>query len=259
MGRFDDQAVIVTGAGIGIGNALCRGFAREGAFVLLNDVDGERAEAAARRINGELGEARVEPHAGDVSDVAVVRSAVDGFADRRGRLDVVIANAGITRHGSFLDETPEGFDALVGVNLRGSYFTAQHAARAMIARKAPGRILLMSSVAGFCMAGNLSGYGVTKAGIRMMALALAIELGPHGITVNALAPGATLTERTADDDPFFAEHWAGVTPTRRVGRVEDTVGAAMFLASKEARHVNGQTLVVDGGWTGVGHVPEGQP
>jgi 3-oxoacyl-[acyl-carrier protein] reductase len=259
MGEFAGHAVVVTGGGLGIGFALCRRFAREGAHVALNDVSPERASSAAERINTELGSEVVEPWPGDVADVAGLRELIEGFAERRGGLDVVVANAGITMYAPFLEETPERFDRLTGVNLRGTYFTAQLAARVMIARGRPGRIVLMSSVAGRRGAGSLSAYGATKAGISMLARLAAVELGAHAITVNAIAPGAIVTERTLEDDPGFASHWAGVTPTGRSGSVEDVVEAVLYFASPGAAHVTGQTLVVDGGWAGLGKIPEGQP
>ena len=253
------ESVIVTGAGVGIGYALARSFAQAGAQVALNDLDGALAERAAQTLNAEIGAERVAAYGLDVSDVAAVRQMVAGAAERFGGLDIVVANAGITNYGSFLDYTPEAFDRLTSVNLRGSYFTAQAGARAMIARQTPGRILLMSSVTGLRAFRNLSAYGITKAGLRMMASTLALELGPHGITVNAIGPGAILTERTQADDPNFEENWAGVTPTGRTGYVEDVVAAARFLASPQAAHITGQTLMVDGGWTLHSPLPRAHP
>ena len=257
--RFAGQTVIVTGAGLGIGYGLCRAFAQAGALVGLNDIDPGLANQAAQKINAEVGAEAVFPYSFDVADVAAVRGMVQDFVARHGRLDVAIANAGLTNYGEFLTYTPEAFDRLTSVNLRGSYFTAQAAAKAMIEKKLPGRILLISSVTGIQAIVNLGAYGITKAGLRMMARALGLELGPYGITVNAISPGAILTERTLQDDPHFEANWAGVAPTGRVGYVEDIVAAALFLASPEARQITGQTMVVDGGWTVHSPLPAAHP
>jgi glucose 1-dehydrogenase len=258
--KFEGKTVVVTGAGSGIGFATCRAFALEGAFVALNDLDGALAEGAAAKLNDEIAAERVIPYALDVADTAKVQEMISDFAGRHGRLDVAIANAGLTNYGAFLEYTPEAFDRLTAVNLRGSYFTAQAAARAMIrARSENGRIIVVSSVTGVQAFLNLSAYGVTKAGIRMMARALALELGDYGITVNSICPGAIMTERTVADDPKFDSNWAGVSPTGRVGYVEDVAETAMFLASPEARQITGQTIIVDGGWTIQSPLPEEHP
>ncbi|MDQ2885348.1 MAG: SDR family oxidoreductase [Chloroflexota bacterium] len=249
MSTFTGLAVLVTGAGSGIGYALCRAFAHAGATVALNDLDATLAQEAADAINRELEVELVHPYACDVADVETVRAMCRRFAATAGRLDIAIANAGITSYGAFLDMTPEAFDRLTSVNLRGSLFTAQAAAQIMIDAHIPGRILLMSSVTGIQAHQNLGSYGITKAGIRMMAKTIALELSGYSITANAISPGATLTQRTLSDDPDYEKHWSAVTPTRRVGHVEDIVAAALYLASPEARHVTGQTIVVDGGWT----------
>lgn len=235
---------------------MCHAFASGGATVGLNDIDAELGRSAAERINASIGSTpRVRPLAGNVADVGDIHTMFARFLDAVGRLDIVIANAGITQFGDFLAETPEAFDRLTGVNLRGAFFTAQAAARIMVEARVPGRIILMSSVAGARAHPSMSAYGVTKAGIRMMARSIALELGGYGITANAISPGATLTERTLHDDPNYAENWAGVNPTGRVGHVEDIVAAALYLASPQAAHVTGQTLVVDGGWTVRSPVP----
>ena len=135
------------------------------------------------------------------------------------------------------------------MNLRGGYFTAQAAARAMVAGGSGGRIVFTTSVAGVQAIRGLGAYGATKAGLQMLARTLAVELGPHGITVNAVGPGATLTDRTREETPDYEGAWSAVVPTGRVGQVDDVAAAVLFLASAEARHVTGQTLMVDGGWT----------
>jgi glucose 1-dehydrogenase len=259
MARFDDYAVLVTGAGVGIGYEICRLFAAQGARVALNDIDPALAQKSAAAINAQTGREAVTGYGCDVADVEAVRSMTADFVEKAGRLDVVVANAGLTNYGEFLDYTPEAFDRVMGVNLRGSYFTAQAGARVMIEKGVAGRILLMSSVTGGRAFLNLGAYGISKAGIRHMAKSLALELGQYGITVNAISPGAILTERTLADDPKFDSNWAGVTPTRRVGYVEDIAHTALFLASPEARQINGQTIEVDGGWSLASPLPEDHP
>ncbi len=259
MSAFSGKAVLVTGAGAGIGYALCQSFASAGATVALNDIDPTLCHTAAQQINEALGAERVHPYACDVADVEAVRTMCQRFVDTAGRLDIAVSNAGITNYGEFLTTTPEAFDRLTSVNLRGSFFTAQTAARIMIDAHISGRIILMSSVTGIQPYLNLGGYGITKAGIRMMAKIIALEVAKYGITANAISPGATLTERTLQDDPEYERNWASVTPTGRVGYVEDIVAAALYLASPEARQVTGQTLVVDGGWTLQSPLPPGHP
>jgi len=148
MGTFAGKAVLVTGAGTGIGYALCQAFASAGATVALNEIDPTLCQQAARQINGTLGIERVHPYACDVADVEAVRTMCQRFVGTAGRLDIAIANAGITNYGAFLTYTPEAFDRLTSVNLRGGFFTAQIAARIMIDAHIPGRILLLSSVTG---------------------------------------------------------------------------------------------------------------
>lgn len=260
MDNFDGRAIFVTGAGTGIGFGLCQAFATAGAIVALNDVDKRVAEEAAARIKTAVPTALIFPYAFDVADVLTTQAAINDFADRHGRLDIVIANAGITQYGKFLDYTVVDFDRVTAVNLRGTYFTAQAAARKMIEwGVADGRILLMASVTGQRAFKSLGTYGVSKAGIIHMARVLALELGEFGITVNAICPGAVVTERTVSDDPDYAVKWAGVTPDGRVGQVDDIVAAALFLASPGARHVTGQTIQVDGGWTLRSPVPADHP
>jgi 3-oxoacyl-[acyl-carrier protein] reductase len=179
---------------------------------------------------------------------------VDDCVKKFGRLDVVIANAGITLFGEFLTYTPEDFTKVMEVNLRGSFFLAQAAARQMKAQGEGGSILLMSSVTGHQAHENLAAYGMSKAALEMLAKNLVIELSPYRITVNAVAPGATMSERTAHD-PGYQKTWSAITPLGKPATPPDIANAAVFLVSPQAGHITGQTLIVDGGWTSVSPSP----
>jgi 3-oxoacyl-[acyl-carrier protein] reductase len=252
VGRFASRVAVVTGAGQGIGREIARRLALEGASVLVNDIDEPRARDAARAIAAEGGVARAA--GGDVADVGATRGLVEKAAAAFGRLDIAVANAGITMHRDFLDYRPEDLDHLLAVNLRGSFFLAQAAARRFREQGTPGRILFLSSVTGHAAIRQMAPYGMTKAALEALARNLSLEVAPLGITVNAVAPGATITPRTVSDEGY-EEGWAEVTPDGRAATVADVAAAALFLLSDAAAHVTGQSLVVDGGWTAKGAVP----
>lgn len=256
MFDFSGKRVLVTGAGEGIGVAMCEGFARAGAIVGLNDIDADLAERTAGEINQATGANRVHALACDVSDVDAVYAMVAQFVSNAGGLDVVVANAGITRYLPFLETGVEDFNHISGINLRGTFFTAQAGAKQMIQQGQGGRIILTSSVVGIQTHPNFSVYSMTKAGIRMMAKSLALELGHYGITVNAVSPGATLTPRVLQDDPAYETNWGGVSITGRASTVDDIASATLFLASDVSGQITGQTLVVDGGWTIQSPIPD---
>lgn len=238
----------MTGAGEGIGRKIAESLVSAGANVLLNDVD----EAKARRVASEIGALGV---GGDVGDVEIVRGLVARAVAEFGRIDIAVANAGITLWNNFFDYEPADFQRVLNVNLGGSFFLAQAAARQMRTQGDGGRILLMSSVTGFQAVEYLSAYAMTKAALSMLARQLVVELGPHNITVNAIAPGATVTPRNLADDPNYEAVWSRITPTRQVAYTDDIANAALFLLSPQASQINGQTLVVDGGWTATSPVP----
>ncbi|MEL6670832.1 MAG: SDR family oxidoreductase [Bacteroidota bacterium] len=256
--QFQGKQVLVTGAGQGIGYEIAHRFARAGAGVVLNDIDRELAESAANNIRKETDSQSVWGLDGDIGSLEEIDQLMAQSLSHLGSLDILIANAGITHFGPFLETQPQDVARLLAVNIQGSFFCAQAAARDMIKHQKAGRILLMSSVTGVQAHQNLSAYGITKAALRMMARTLALELGAYGITVNALGPGATLTQRTEADGDTYARGWAGVAPNGRVGQVEDVAEAAVFLCSPEARHITGETLMIDGGWTIYSPLPPGE-
>jgi len=250
---FQGKVAIVTGAGIGIGFEIARHLAREGSIVFLNDIEGAVAERAAEKINSENG--NCIPCAGDAGDIAFIRQLVSLAVKQYGKLDIVIANAGITLFGDFFSYPEEAFEKVMRINLGGSFFLAQAAANQMKLQEAGGTILFMSSVTGHQAHKNLAAYGMTKAALEMLAKNLVIELSPYRINVNAIAPGATVTERTLTDSSYEAT-WSKLTPMGRPATTNDIAAAALFLVSEAAKHITGQSLVVDGGWTAVSPSPE---
>lgn len=244
--------VIVTGAAQGIGFEICRQLALRGARILLNDIDENLAQQAAAQIQTAGG--NCQAIAGDASDVAFIKQLVEKAVTEFGSLDILVANAGITTFGDFFDYQPESLQQLLDLNIRGNFFLTQQAALQMRKQGQGGRILLMSSVTGQQAHAYLAAYGMTKAALQMLAKSLVPELSPLGITINCVAPGATLTERTLDD-PDYISTWSRITPLGKPATVADIASAVVFLTSPEAGHITGQTLVVDGGWTSVSPSP----
>ena len=250
--KFYNQAAIVTGAGQGIGFEICRQLALQGAAVLLNDIDESLTDSAVKRIKNEGG--TCIGFAGDASDVAFITEMVKQAVNNFDKLTIAIANAGITLFADFFDYTPDSFNKVMQLNLGGSFFLAQAAAKQMKQQETGGSILFMSSVVGHQAHKNLAAYAITKAGLEMLAKNLVIELSPYSINVNAIAPGATLTERTLEDKEY-TKTWSRITPLGNPASTDDIANAALFLVSPGAKHITGQSLIIDGGWTSVSPSP----
>ncbi len=252
--NFENKVAIITGAAQGIGFEICRQLAKKGARIILNDIDENLADMAARAINNNNTEGACIAVAGDAGDTLFIQHLVQTTLEKFGSLDIVIANAGITLFGDFFTYTPESFFRVLQVNLGGTFFLAQAAANQMKNQKTGGSLLFTSSVTGHQAHKNLAVYGMSKAALEMLAKNLVIEVSQYKINVNTIAPGATLTERTLND-PGYESVWTRITPMGRPANVADIASAALFLVSEEARHITGQSLIIDGGWTCISPPP----
>jgi len=247
---LEDQVAIVTGGGQGIGKAIALRCAREGADVAVLDVNEDTAEATTREIF-DVGR-RALLKVVDVSEPEAVRTAVDEVAEEFERLDVLVNNAGIEKRAGFLEITPEDWQRQLDVNLSGTFYCTQAAAREM-SKRGYGRIVNISSVAGLIGPIDLAAYGTAKAGIVGLTRAAALDLADYGITVNAIAPGPIETELmlgawTAEALRERPQHGA----IARFGTVEEIAHTALFLASQDSGFITGTTLSVDGGAVAAG-------
>jgi 3-oxoacyl-[acyl-carrier protein] reductase len=247
MGRFEGRVALITGGGRGIGAATVELFAREGASVAVCDMD----EGPAAEVAGPLGE-RALAIACDVTRRDQVEAAVQKTVDRFGKLDILVACAGITRDNLIHKMTEDDWDGVIDTHLKGSFLAAQAAQKAMVPNRY-GKIVFLSSTSALGNRGQTN-YTTAKAGLQGMARTLAIELGPFGINVNAVAPGfveTRMTEATAKrmglDWEDFKKAAAANTPVRRTGLPIDIANAIAFFCSDESSFVSGQTLYVRGG------------
>ncbi|MEX5729545.1 gluconate 5-dehydrogenase [Rhodovulum iodosum] len=250
MQLFDlsGQRALVTGSSMGIGLALARGLAGAGAAVVLNARNAERLEAAAATLRDEG--AAVETLEFDVTDAGAVRAAVDGFETAQGPIDILVNNAGM-QHRSPLEDFPvEAFDRLMRTNVNSAFYVGQAVARHMIGRGA-GRIINIASVQTALARPGIAPYTASKGAIANLTKGMATDWARHGLNCNAIAPGYFDTPLNAAlvADPDFCAWLEKRTPAGRWGRVEELVGACVFLAAPASSFVNGHTLFVDGGIT----------
>lgn len=239
------SVALVTGADRGIGKGIALELARAGCRVAVNHhADPGLAEGVVEEI-GDLGIEACAVRA-DVRIAAQVRGMMDSVVSRFGRLDVLVNNAGTQTWKPFLEIDEEEWDRVVDTNLKGTFLCTQAAARSMVGQGG-GAIVNIGSGCNKVPFPMLAPYTASKGGVEMLTRAAALELGPHRIRVNCVAPGAVEVERTRLESPDYAERWGRITPLGRVGAAADVGRAVVFLAGDEASFVTGQTIWVDGG------------
>ncbi len=248
--RFEGRVALVTGGGRGIGRAIALRLAQEGARLVVNDL---LENEDSRETLGQLREVGGEAHfiQADVSRVAEVTRLVEEAAERFGRLDILVNNAGIEKRAPFWEVSEADYDRVMNVNLKGAFFAAQAFVRRLLEEQRPGVIVNISSVHEELPFPNFTPYCLSKGALQMLARNLAVELGPHHIRVNNVAPGAIRTPINAAllDQPDLLDPLRERISLGRLGEPEDVAAVVAFLASDEARYVTGATYYVDGGLT----------
>lgn len=245
------KVAIVTGSSRGIGRAIAEALAGAGAAVAVTGRNRERTE----RVAGEIAEAGATSLAvpSDISKAPDVERLIQTTLERFGHLDILVNNAGISPFWKKAEYVSEAeWDEVIAVNLKGTFLCAQAAGRVMIPQKS-GRIINISSVGGRVALPKLSAYCAAKGGVEQLTRVLAAEWAEYNILVNAIAPGYVETDLTSGlrENPKLHEEIIRQTPLGRLAKVEEIVGAAMYLASDAASYVTGQTLYIDGGWTAI--------
>jgi len=245
---LDGQVAVVTGASRGIGRGIAEALAAAGATVAVTARSVADAAVVSDAIIADGGEASA--HGLDVTEVASIRDVIDGIVAQHGRLDVAVVNAGLGSNLPALEVDEDHWDSMMDVNLKGAFFTAQACARHLVA-SGSGRIVAISSQASLVGIVDHVAYSASKGGLNQMVRVLALEWGPKGVTVNAIAPTFIYTPGTAErlDDPDYRARVVERIPLGMVGQIRDVAGAVVYLASEAGAMVNGAILPVDGGWT----------
>jgi 3-oxoacyl-[acyl-carrier protein] reductase len=246
MGAIENKIAIVTGAGGGIGGAIARRFAREGARVAIADIDAEAAKAAASELTAQGTDAI--PLVADVTRKKSVGEMIQAVLDRWGRIDILVNVAGGAERKPVVDMTAADWDHVVDMNLKSVFLCSQAALPDMLKRKY-GKIVNISSIYGFTGNATRSSYAAAKAGVAAFTKSLALEVVNDGINVNAVAPGRVTTPRVRNR--YSDEAWAAAVaqvPMGRAGTADEIASAVLFLAADENSYVTGQTIHINGAW-----------
>ncbi|NYT00375.1 MAG: 3-oxoacyl-ACP reductase FabG [Methanocellales archaeon] len=241
------KVAIVTGAGSGIGRGIALRFAKEGADIVIPDLNLEGAQNTAKEIEA-LGRNSLVIKM-DVSNSSDVDRMVTETINNFGKIDILVNNAGIFIQKPLLETTEADWDKVLDINLKGAFLCSKRVVKEML-KRGGGKIINLASVAGQVGFANSSAYCASKGGVINLTREMALELAPKNINVNAIGPGSIETPMTREmlADPAIKQMLLGVTPFGRIGQPEDIANAASFLASGESNFVNGITLFVDGGW-----------
>ena len=249
--KLKDKTALITGGANGIGKAVAKRFALEGANIVIADIDKDVGEDSAREIQNEGGS--VYFHHCDISEPLDIRNLLCVTLERFKNIDVLVNNAGIVANGDFLDITHEEFSRVLQVNLHGTFLISQAAAKQMVKqveqKHPPGCIINMSSINAVVALANQIPYSASKGAINQLTKAMALSLAPHGIRVNAIGPGSINTDmvRSVNEDAKSLTRLLSRTPLGRIGEPEEIAGIATFLASDDASYISGEIIYADGG------------
>ena len=243
--KFENKTAVITGGSRGIGLAIAKKLASQGANIAILYVGDESEGIAAKEALAEYN-TKVEQYFCDVSDFNASKEVVDKVIEEFGGIDILVNNAGITRDKLVLNMDEKDFDAVIGVNLKGTFNMIKHTYKHFM-KKRYGRIVSTSSVVGIMGNAGQANYSASKAGIIGMTKSVAKEIGSRGITVNAVAPGFIETDMTAKLPEAVVEENLKSIPMKKLGKVEDVANLVRFLASDDASYITGQVICVDGG------------